>query len=353
MNKRLFIIVNPTQYLNAIEYINQQGCSEDHLVIITPYYSGIQAINKLGTSKFWTSVELLNTSQYKQHSSDYLFWKDSWKFLNRVYRDIKPQSIVVGNIIDGFIYPLILKEKRRLTEIVVLDDGTPTLGVLDKRINGGFYSAYNFRSWRIVLKYIVYLKFLPLLYCPPKKLTFFTLFNISGPRQDKLIVNRYDWIKSKIDNHEANCEALFIGSHLVDRGVVSKNDYLNSLLLIKSDLKSEGKEMIYVHHRGESLEMREAIAKICPTKDFDQPLEFYFLNHSKPEIIAGHFSSALFTLSRIYNSVSIRAYLFTENQILGSEYESKKYILQVQKKLEEDLNVDSRSLSDLESKASL
>ena len=151
-----------------------------------------------------------------------------------------------------------------------------------------------------------------------------------------MTINNYAWTASHVIEHPNNGQAYFIGSHLPDRKVVSAEDYLSSIRLIKAKTESEGYQFKYIHHRGESREIREKLSEITDTIEFDLPLELALMDVPRPDLILGHFSSALFTLSRLYKSSRIKAYLFEENKIIGSIFESKNYILSVQRAIEKD-----------------
>ncbi len=343
MIKRLFVVTNPTQYLNAVEYVYQQGNEDDHMVIITPFSNGIEELNKIGANSFWKSVHFLDTQPYR-NTNDRKFWKVRSDFLYSACREVQPSELVVGNLIDSIIYPFVLRKAKKIKSITVLDDGTPTLGVASKRKKRNFYSTYHFLSWTLLIKTLFYLKTFPPLHFPPKVLTFFTLFNISIRDGDKIITNDFKWLKTKVKNRQVKDEALFIGANLVDKGLVSECVYLRSLQIIKQEIEFEGMKFAYCHHRGESARMRSAVKKICKTVDFHMPLELALLDCSKPVLVAGHFTSALFTLSRIYPTLPCRAYLFSEKQLQGSKYEPHDYLLMVQQTLEDDARIEARKL---------
>ncbi len=336
MQKRLFVVVNPSQYLYAIEYAFMAENAENHILIMTPFPAGIEAIDALGNGGFWHKVHFLDLKSYKGSGSDRKFWNDCWRLLSKTFFELLPDELVAGSLVDGILYPFILKNKKRINQLTVLDDGTPTLAVTKKLREGGFFYAYHFRSFRILMKYLVYLNICPLFYSIPRSLKVFSMFKVPLRKGDVLVENNFSWLKTKKTNLPIESKFVFVGSHLVDRKLMHKMDYLNSIQSICNRALSEGFEMVYVHHRGESKEMREAIANICTTMDFNAPLEFVYLNQSRPKVLGGHFSSALFTMSRIYPETEVRAYLLPDDTLLGTAYEPKEYVLEVQQALRQD-----------------
>lgn len=349
VKRRLFILVNPTHYINAAEYVYQTGREEDHVLIITPFPAGIQRIDGFGAQAFWSSCRFHDITDYRGKGSDRKFWRDSWHWIDEAIKELRPEELVIGNLIDGILYPYLLAHKRELPPVTVLDDGTPSIDVAQKLSQGKFYWPYHYRSLRIALKCVAYLHTLPMLYSPLKRLRFFSIYQLDFRAGDELVVNQYNWLRSMVTNHATEKRFLFIGSHLVDRKLVKLQDYLNSLRFVQSQAQDMGYEMEYVFHRGESAKVREAIQSFCKTIDFDMPLELVYLHQAQPEVMAGHFTSALFTLSRIYPEMNVRAYLFPQEQLMGSEYESKPYLLEVQKALRQDARVHSLEIPFLQS----
>ena len=330
------MVVNPTQYLNAVEYAYQSSGFEDHIVIMTFYPKSIAAIDDLGAEKFWSSREILDFSRVKGLDNDRKFWTMCKSLLEKAFDRIGPSELVVGNLIDGLIYPFYLSKRRLLKTVVNLDDGTPTLKIVKHRRDSGFYRAYHFQSLKSSFKKLLYLKMIPTLIKPPAGIQFFSMFKLDLPQGDFQRINEYSWTRSKVKDIANTNQALFVGSHLVDRGIVTEQAYLDSIDFIRTTLEREGYEFLYVHHRGESADIKNKVQAMCQTIEFTRPLELEFLEKSRPAIFAGHFSSALFTLSRIYPATEVKAYLFDNKEIIGSSFEPREYIGLVQ----DTLNLD-------------
>ena len=311
------------------------------MVIVTLFYGGFSELNELGASKHWSSYEVLDTTEYKKNKDERNCRVDSWNLLESAYRNLAPDELVVGNLIDSLFLPFVLNKKKQIQRITVLDDGTPTLGVAAKRKHGGFYSEYHLRSPRLLLKYLFYLRTFPPLFSPPKHLNFFSMFDLPFAGGDRLSINDFQWLQTrKTEQPVIENEVVFIGSNIVDKGLVAEADFLNSLADIRAELNNRGLRLTYCHHRGESDNMRGKVREICDTEDFDAPLELTYLNRPRPGMILGHFSSALFTLSRIYPEVRVCASLFETHQILGSEFEPHDYLLLVQETIRQDDRIE-------------
>ncbi len=342
--KRLFIVVNPTQYLNAVEYVHQTGPEEDCVVAITPYFKGIEELNKMGANKVWVKTYFHEIEDMKAYGNDKEYWRLFRNFIQVAFEDFQPSQLIAGNLIDTTTYPFYLKNKKRFKKVVILDDGTPTLNLVKRRKHGGFFRSYHVRSFKFILKNLLYHRLFTPGISPPKSLEFFTIFKVDGGPNDTVRTNKYVWLASKVQKQEITNQVLFIGSNLIDRGVVKQAPYLKSLERIATDINALGHEFVYGHHRGESEPVRSEIRKICKTVDFNQPLEVCFLNAPRPAFFVGHFSSALFNLSRIYSLKNVRAYLFPEKDLIGSVDEPKEYLSMVQSALKADPIIESYQL---------
>lgn len=179
---------------------------------------------------------------------------------------------------------------------------------------------------------------------PPRHLRFFTLFNFPVRPDDELITNNYPWTRSLVSAQEACSGAWFIGSHLVDRHLISEEVYLDSVRFVKDFAESRGEKFIYIHHRSESQAIKDNLMQICTTKEFFRPLELSFLDQPRPKLLLGHFSSALFTMSRIYPECSVTAFLFPEDEVIGTSFEPRDYVLRVQDALRRDDIIDTINL---------
>lgn len=343
--KRLIIVLNPTHYLNAAEYVHSLDGGENHILVLTRFSKGIEAIDALGAHKLFTKIHRVEMVAKDQIHSDVSFWRKNFDILKPIFQELNPDEIVVGNLVDNNIYPLILWAKSRISKLTLLDDGTPSLNLAHTRFNGTFRKVYHNRNYKNVLKHLYTFKWLLHFKSLPNKVSFFSLFELDVRQPDELIANDYAWVQSKVSKIINDEIVYFIGSHIVDRKLLGEKDYLNSIIEVKKYYQEKGKSLIYIHHRGESEHMKAEVSKLCKTISFDLPLELAFLEEKKPYEFAGHFSSALFTLSRIYRDSKVRAFLFSDNKIKGTSNEPKDYILRLQKTIQSDSKIEVELLS--------
>ena len=330
--KRLFVLGNPTHYLNAVEYAYQFPDAENHLVAITPYAEGFRAIDKLGGDRFWRSRQVVDRRK-QSFTNDVDFWSFCNDLLGQWLQKVHPKELVLGNLADSMMYPFLIKHKDQFDSCVILDDGTPTLNIFALRLNRLLYRSRHLSRPAHILKTWMAFKVLMPFRRSPRQLSFFSLFKGPVSSNDRLIPNEFAWIKSQVKSFKPVREMLFVGSHIVDRGLVSKAAYFQSLELISSQAEEAGLDFIYVHHRGESEEIKKMLQDTYKTRLYDRPLEFVYIKQASPMCFAGHFSSALFNLAAIYPAVQSCAYLFPESMVYGSTTEPKDYLMRVQQEL--------------------
>lgn len=95
-------------------------------------------------------------------------------------------------------------------------------------------------------------------------------------------------------------ESKFIlGQKLSEIGFITEENYLK---IIKAIVEKRDNTITYIAHRGEQEEKLKKIQKICQVQVPELPIELHLLsNNFVPSEVIGFFSTALFTLPRIYN----------------------------------------------------
>lgn len=345
MGKRLFLIGNPTHYLNSIEYIYQADPEfENHLVMATEFVEGVGALKSMHSQHFWNSEVVDDIREYENEPAHWRSWRRVHSLMRNAIEVIRPDELVIGNLGAPIFYALVLKSNKKGIKIVVLDDGIPSISILRARNSGNFYRKYHFIPFRSALRLLLCCgQFLPLRRSP-SSVVLFTLFRLKGSPSDLIVLNEYSWLKKKVLGSVDSSLAYFIGSHIVERGIVLKEDYLMAIRTVAEDMKKANIQIKYIPHRAESSLMLKEIAGIIPLHNVNGPIEYAFLKQGPPNLVVGNFSSALFTISRIYTNTVVVSYLFNEKVIKGSPVETKKDIVRIQNEILLDPIIESRKL---------
>jgi hypothetical protein len=190
---------------------------------------------------------------------------------------------ILGDYLSGFIKQFIKISSQK--KIILLDDGVA-----------------SFKIQRELKK-----KSLPL--------TLYTMFNIEKFDNQQIYINKFVTLKNKYNNKNQS-DDIFIGGKLVDLDIVSMNTYIK---VIKHALtNSNGNKILYFPHRGTSKEVINEIVSIENIEVIypDTTVELYLLKKGiNPKNIYSILSTALFTLSTIYDNVNVIAYkpIFNKN----------------------------------------
>lgn len=337
-------MANPTQYLNSIEYIIQTNTEyENHLVVASEFIEQIEKLGAMHEEDIWCSRIVDDIKKYPDPGSHWKSWRRVFLLMKDACKRFNPNELIVGNLGDPILYSLVL-DLGKSKKVVALDDGIPSISILRARNRGSFYSKYHVLPLRSAIRLLLginkILLFTPVL----PEIYFFSMFKLKGGLQDEVRFNDYSWLRDKVIGQVDSKSAFFIGSHVVERGIIAKDTYLNAIQTIAKQVSEEGFQMRYVPHRAESAKVLNDIGQMVPLCKINIPIEFAFLNSAVPKLIIGNFTSALFTLSRIYSNSEVRSYLFHHNSIRGSRNETKADIVRVQNEIALDPLIINRPI---------
>jgi hypothetical protein len=109
---------------------------------------------------------------------------------------------------------------------------------------------------------------------------------------------------------------LFIGSPLVNFGLISKEVFQQIIVYLKNFF--DGQELVYIRHRTEPEEFPGNLKCVS----FDRPIELYLLeNKILPPVVASFFSTAGINLHRIFgNRLQVLNMRIPDNLISNPQY---------------------------------
>lgn len=346
MKRSFFLVANPTHYINALEAIDHYQDRFDYkvLIVISEYIEGIESVdNYLNTSDLWEERHILDLRAYPWPASDYRSWRRCYNEAWNIIKSIKFDDFVSGNLHSAIFYSLLIRYKDKYQpNIIATDDGTPSIKILNSRKQGKEYFEYHFRSLRIFAKTLVSLRSIFFFNKCIRPIEFFTIFDLEAYNNDIIIKNNFNKLKKLNSKNSLFIEKTvhFIGTHIVEKGIVKKDRYLEFLQRIKQYYEQRELKILYIQHRGESSKNLKDINDIIEVVNFNVPLEFYYTQNKKPEVIAGLFSSALFTLSQIHeNIIKFDSFYLNEDDLRDIKSEPKSYILSIYEAIKKNSNI--------------
>lgn len=309
MKKNLFIIRSPLQLINMLEAIKEFNL-KNNLFIIIETKSNANNIQISEVLKLYNTHDIeINT--LKSYSNSKLFhYIKLIKSLQKYTYDY----IFIGSY--GSIQNIICQNLKS-NNIFLVDDGTMTLQI-QKEI-------YNKKSFKDNIKTLRYQLF-GLKTLKYNKVNFFTFLDLQ-PLQDEIIIkNCFNYLQeifSQSNKNDSSSEIIYIigqplYNHSNELTEISYMKYLKEIFLNYPEHK-----IYYIPHRSEkiSLQLHTYITTYAKIHINKYPIEIELLlnNIPKPTIVVGFFSTALYTIMKMYQDIHVFSYKIQDKDILDSK----------------------------------
>jgi hypothetical protein len=299
----VFLVGAPHQLLNALEARNSLGFTHNHLVVSLSETYSRAAFEPMLREYSWDHVEFVNAIQARpfvrtcSKSSPWLqriLWVcDSYGQrvqLDRIARRVhRPDRVVLGNY--GMIYMRHFANRVGSSEILLLDDGTATLGFNQerKRLSTGEPRSDGKQARRQRIR-----KRLGFDSSPLAKVTYFTTYDFDVVHPDSIIKNSYTFLRGLAASHAALDEVFFCGQPLVEDGLLTMDSFLAQVRRVKAHYGNAN--LVYLPHkreRSEKVSILQSELRLA-LRSFDVPIEYQMsARGTRPKILASFFSSAL------------------------------------------------------------
>lgn len=323
----VFLLENPTHYVNAAEYIFQQGepREECYLLVITQYYDQIIAVNENIGPLNWKKEIVHEYNPLVMDPASIAAKRLAFREGSRFLKSINFDTMVLGNIGSDLLFAFALVFGRD-KKIIVLDDGAPTLNHMSIR-----RLSEDFRRWhvgtlkRLLKSVFAYQLFFPF-YSSIPKLTFFTTYEAECVPKDSLIVNNQSLLVQLASKATLSEDfAWFIGSSWVEKGIIAEETLFS---ILGSLLKTrEGVKFLYIAHRNENSEKLNRINELCEVVHFKVPIEIAICTSERsPASLFSIYTSALPNICDLPINIKTYAVELTKQDVLSSSPESYKYI---------------------------
>jgi hypothetical protein len=201
-------------------------------------------------------------------------------------------------------------------ECYLLDDGNITIEIQRRWLPNGDY-PYTTLGVRGMVKQLVQSGMLLILglkgFEVRNDINLFTCFDLEAHCPEQIIVrHEFAYLKQNCSKRETRRdEVYFIGGKLSEASIISFDVEVELLGKIAKYYLNRGKRLIYVPHRQDSIQkiahIREAMQ--IPIRQFRTPAEVEFAQmEALPYGIASFFSTALYTLSKIFDFGCVDAF---------------------------------------------
>lgn len=309
LRKNLFLIITPSQLINALEFINCKRLSPNECSFLLSSTSKnfenqcIQMLDKFGFSDYQSlspeKKSFLSQLPLSRMPFKLLYLIKAKKKLKKLLENKTFNYTVVGNYSNFIAQYLIQKNKQN---IVILDDGTGSATRTLKRkkefLTGKPFFEFNRK--RKLLWLVKLVMGFNKNFRIPQKLCFFTNYSFETVGDDFILENEYNFLKSKLSEKPVDINVVYLlGSPLSESGYIDQDVELSYIQRIIDG--TPGKLSVqYIPHRLDSISKLDKIDKLLPIKRFDLPIEISLaMEHKIPKSYFGFFTSALPNLSDI------------------------------------------------------
>ena len=306
----LFVIRSPFQLICAIEAANYFKSKNNILVIIyTDNNKNSEQINETLTLFKWKNIIYINKKQSKK--SKYLEYV---KLLFKL-RKIQFDKVFVGDF--GNIQQMVIANIEGATPYL-LDDGTFTINYHKNVFNPKIKKKQKQPSLIKRLRFMV----LGLNTKVEYKINYFTVFKLSPHKNEQIITHDLPYFRKKYFQDKLNKikEVYFLGMNLTQYKLMSDDEYVT---LIKKIIKYyNGKKITYYPHRNETISerLKQLSSDYFILEKSTGPIEIrLILEGNQPAHIASFFSTALYTLSRIFKNSETTAFKINLSSLEKSE----------------------------------
>lgn len=289
-NKNYFFVVTGLQVINCVEYIHSNNVIKDFNVLIVCNKENTARLEVNSTLKLydWDKVIYLPPSfilNLKNSSLKFLinlFY--SWIRLNVI--NFKGSSIIGNDITIFFRY---ITKNKKIKNIVFIDDGNGTINYNSKNP----YEEFKGRSNKFIYKFLAIHKhvFFPNI--------FFTAYpeSIKPLSNQKIITNNFAYINNLKKNTVTIEKVYFIGDPHVERGYMSKEEYIEALIVLNNLFDNN---LIYVPRIYEGNDKLNEIRNHMQVLKNDTPFEnFIVTSEFLPTALVAFHSTVLFNLKKM------------------------------------------------------
>ncbi len=305
--KNLFIVASPLQFINAIEAKNHFQTNNNILVLIYNKLENENDANQqlnLLVEKDWDQIIHYNLENIYKYTR--VFYQVN---LIKYFKKYNFSYIFSGEF--GSMNQIILANLTT-DQIYLLDDGTATIFTYQKLLDTNYFSKLSFYKKLKLLRY----KFFNLEYNIKQNINFFTIYNIKSLNNIKVKKHDFNYLKSNIiKNVKSTKNIYFLGQNLAENSYMTEDSYLK---YIKKTIKYFDHNIIYIPHRSETIteKYNSLISEKFIIQKSNAPIETTLINKKiSPIIIISFFSSALFTLEKIFTNSKIYAIKLDKNDI--------------------------------------
>lgn len=289
----LFYVEAPFQLISAFEAIKVYKLDYYHIYIRLSKHNDTQLKNVV-TILFddISNISYFYIENHNRSVKDYLVALKY--YIYAIFQKVKYDYVFIGNYESKFLSVIIKVIDK--SKIVLLDDGVKTFAIQKKFTDENSYNLFTM------------------------------LKSIKPLRHQSIICHNFVNIKHSLiqknqKKYDRNQSILFLGSKMVEVGIISKDEYLEHLVnVLKAHMEVF---IIYIPHRGEDIDKLHILEDEYHNfkiKVVDLPIELYILDEfslNDIKYVISFYSAALISLKLMYSDIKVYCLAF---DFYGSKY---------------------------------
>lgn len=329
----LFVIDTPLQLLNTVEAMAvfpDDDCAI--AILLWPHWScqvfdAIIRDNSLGKVAYFpmrvrkqrneatTFLGRISDRlhEYASELSQLFFLRRFGRFLSRYSR---VRRLFVGNYRNDYMKHVANRVSHR--ELILLDDGTDTLRVVNERNFPPEVPAAAKAGYMRRLKNAFRTRFLDWDVRQARVVTYFTSYEIEPAGKDSVVRNEYAQLSGRLLSRELSDEVYFLGQPLVADGYLADLEFTAYLDQIRGAFP--GKQLYYVPHpRERAADYQGQVTALgFEIRSFSGPVEIALCSAAcVPSVVASFFCSALENCSFLFpRQIEIHAFEIPSGDLL-------------------------------------
>ncbi|MUI52482.1 hypothetical protein [Aliivibrio fischeri] len=318
----LYFVESPIQLSSAIKLNSELGGKSHLFVNLGPRYrkANYKQMQDQIFPESWGAIT------YLRPGGDYIF-KFLYAILIMAYIKFKyffkDKKVCIGEFRNIFFaYMTFISNER----YILLDDGAVTVNLQLSlfKYGKGILSYYKKRKYKFLLNLVSLFNFKHCRDLPPNLYSFFDLDVHLSDGQKNFYQKEPKKNKSLMDN------VFFFGSKYSESNLISVNDELLCLSEVFNFLKCKHSEMSvkYIMHRDESEGKIELIKDIgFDVVNLKEGSELFFEKSEQvPKVIAGFYSTAIYSTYAIYNIEYSYSFDFSSKLVSTEIVENIKHV---------------------------
>jgi hypothetical protein len=311
--KTLILLSSPFQYLCAVEFLKLFNII-DQVIIVDGSNHCINSVKQLNTLySIYPPTQLINVTVLKQGEITDRIASYSW--ISNELANINFGSVLIGDMREQWMQDIACSVSSQ--EVFLVDDGAATIVLHDfvLRPNNFLLPISMYKSTTARRDFVVQAKKKQGLSLQQKKVSIFSIYNLETA--STALRNEFRALMSGFSAFEQD-EWHFIGSPVVEKGIISEALYNKAVEDALSDCPVSARAVYYVH-RAEDVTVKQRYLTNLgyEIRTNDLPYEMHLVEQSlKPRWITGLHSTCLFNLKLMFGmDFPARCYVLNNQEL--------------------------------------